>query len=333
MSKIVAVIVTYNRIGLLKLCIEALRAQTLPLNKILVVNNGSTDATEEWLKAQPDIEHITQRNLGGAGGFNTAIKTAFNKGYEWIWCMDDDGAPKEDALENLMKAENGELRLLNCAVINKDDKKSFVWKTGNFKTIDEVNTNILEGIGHPFNGTLINRRIVERVGLPKAEFFLWGDESEYLHRITSKNKIKVCTVVNSIHYHPASAFTYKSDWDLKSNWKMYFYVRNRFHIHKTKFNNKLVALLNYFCFLVAMAGIVMVYQKTDKIKKLSFIFWPATDAFSNNFTQTPQTILTRLSSSPLNYYKTAYNNYVRYTRQAISALFALPGAAERTAGV
>lgn len=85
--------------------------------------------------------------------------------------MDDDGLPKEDALENMLMAEHGNLTLMNCAVIDKSDKKSFVWKTGSFKTLDEVKGNIIEGIGHPFNGTFINRRIVERVGVPKAKYF------------------------------------------------------------------------------------------------------------------------------------------------------------------
>jgi hypothetical protein len=81
-----------------------------------------------------------------------------------------------------------------------------------------------------------------------------------------------------------------------------------------------------------MAGVVLVYQKTDRVKKLGFIFWPATDAFSSNFTQTPQTILTRLKANPWESYRLGYNNYVKFTRQAIQGLFTLPGA-RRTAGV
>ena len=55
---------------------------------------------------------------------------------------------------------------------------------------------------------------------------------------------------------------------------MYFYVRNRFHVQQSKFNNKIMACLNYCCFLVAMVGVILIYQKTDKVKKLSFICGP-----------------------------------------------------------
>lgn len=330
MEKAIAVVVSYNRQKLLSECITALRNQTRKLDAILVVNNGSTDNTEEWLKEQDDVIFITQSNLGSSGGFNTGISWAYKNGYSWIWCMDDDGYPKEDALEFLLDAQPASLSLMNCAVINKEDKKTFVWKTKNFATIDDVDSNLIYGIGHPFNGTLIHRAIVERVGLPKTSLFLWGDESEYYHRIVSKNNIPVCTVASSIHYHPAAAFTYKEDWNYKSSWKMYFYVRNRLHIHNTKFNNKLVAFFNYCCFLVAVAGIVMVYQKTDKVKKMAFIFWPAIDAFSNDFTQSPGTILQRLNSSPMEKINQGINTYIKYAKLSVANLFTTPSI-ERTA--
>jgi len=321
MEKAIAVVVSYNRRVLLSECITALRNQTKKLDAILVVNNGSTDDTEQWLKEQTDICFITQKNLGSSGGFNAGISWAFKNGYSWIWCMDDDGYPKEDALENILAVETEHLCLRNCAVIDKEDKKTFVWKTKNFATIDEVDTNVIYNVGHPFNGTLLHRDIVERVGLPTPSLFLWGDESEYLQRITKRNKIPVCTIANSIHYHPASAFTYKNDWDFSKSWKMYYYVRNRLHIQNTKFNSKLVALFNYSCFILAMVAIVLVYQKTDKLKKLSFIAWPAIDALTNDFSQSPQTILQRLNSSPLQRWNNGIKDYLKYSRQALGGLF------------
>lgn len=301
MQKSIAVVVTYNRKQLLSECIQALRNQTKPLDKILVINNGSTDATEQWLHEENDIELINQSNCGSAGGFNKGIEWAFVNGYTWIWCMDDDGYPKNDAFENLLKGEDDkELRLLNCAVINKEDKKSFVWKTQHYKTLSDVDCKLIKGIGHPFNGTLVHRKIVERVGVPQKRFFLWGDETEYYYRITRKNAIPVYTVGDSVHYHPASAFSIKKDWDYASAWKMYYYVRNRFFVHKIKFGNKLLATINYLCFIIAFAGIILMFQKTDKIKKLWFMIWPVADAFTNRFDVSPPLILNRLKNG-MNY--------------------------------
>jgi GT2 family glycosyltransferase len=305
------VVVTYNRQALLSECITALRNQTRKPDAILIVNNGSTDTTEQWLEQQKDIHFVNQKNVGSSGGFATGINWAYQNKYSWIWCMDDDGYPEQNALANMLDADDGCLRLYNCAVVDKEDKKTFVWKTGEFKTIEEVKGKIIEGIGHPFNGTMLHRRIVERVGVPQPKFFLWGDETEYYYRIIKQNNIPVCTVADSIHYHPASAFSYKQDWDYKTAWKMYFYVRNRLHIHKSKFSSKVVAMVNYGCFLVAFAGIVMVYQKTNKLKKLNFIFWPAADALSNNFNATPVSILEKLKLKSDNNFNSGLVNSVK----------------------
>ena len=127
MEKVIAVVVTYNRKTLLSECIIALRNQTRKPDAILVVNNGSIDDTEAWLLMQQDIFSITQKNVGSSGGFNTAINWAYKHGYTWIWCMDDDGYPKEDALEKILEPEMDMLCLRNCAVLNKEDKKTFVF--------------------------------------------------------------------------------------------------------------------------------------------------------------------------------------------------------------
>ena len=96
MKKITAVVVTYNRKELLRRCVEHLRGQTRALDNIIVVNNGSTDGTKVWLDEQTDLDVIHQENVGGSGGFYRGIQYAYEKGYDWIWCMDDDVYPESD---------------------------------------------------------------------------------------------------------------------------------------------------------------------------------------------------------------------------------------------
>jgi hypothetical protein len=68
-------------------------------------------------------------------------------------------------------------------------------------------------------------------------------------------------------------------------------------------------------------GVILVYQKTDKIKKLGFLFWPVADALRSNYSQTPQTILQRLNSSYDKRISVIFNGYLKYTRQAFSSIF------------
>ena len=83
MKDITAVVVTYNRKELLVRCIEHLRRQSVKLDSIIVVNNGSTDGTKEWLDNQADLAVIHQENVGGSGGFYRGIEHAYESGYEW----------------------------------------------------------------------------------------------------------------------------------------------------------------------------------------------------------------------------------------------------------
>ncbi len=69
-NSVAAVILTHNRLSLLKRCVAAVRAQTRPLDAIIVVDNASTDGTREWLAQESDLKVITaQANLGGPAGF------------------------------------------------------------------------------------------------------------------------------------------------------------------------------------------------------------------------------------------------------------------------
>ena len=83
---VTAVVVTYNRKELLTVCLEALLQQTRRPDRILVINNASTDGTEKLFApggafARPEIELVTlPENVGGAGGFAEGIRRAVSGG-------------------------------------------------------------------------------------------------------------------------------------------------------------------------------------------------------------------------------------------------------------
>jgi len=251
MRKVACVLVTYNRIKLLKRCIAGLKHQTYGDFDIIVVNNGSTDGTEEWLNTQTDLMTINQDNVGGAGGFYSGMKRAYDCGYEWIWMMDDDGLPDEKELEELVKgAEERELSFVNALVCNIDNHQSLsfglchngelVFSTEEATKIDTINAI------NPFNGTLIKRGVVERIGFIKKEMFIWGDEAEYTFR--AQNAGYACvTITKAIHYHPqikgktvkVIPFWNKYDINIKPSEKSHIYYRNLGYIYKTYIPNKL----------------------------------------------------------------------------------------------
>src|SRR5258708_7835900 len=95
-NKVIAVVVTYNRILLLKRCLDALLAQSTRPAGIIVIDNASSDGTAQTI-ARTYTDKVTliqlSRNTGGAGGFYIGCQAAISNGADWIWLMDDDGYP------------------------------------------------------------------------------------------------------------------------------------------------------------------------------------------------------------------------------------------------
>src|SRR4051794_12189716 len=101
-----AVLVTYNRSTLLREALAALLRQTRPVERILVVDNASTDGTRSMLGDEfPQVDVLTlPENVGSAGGFHAGIAHAFGRGFEWIWTLDDDAIAEPSALAALLAA-------------------------------------------------------------------------------------------------------------------------------------------------------------------------------------------------------------------------------------
>jgi rhamnopyranosyl-N-acetylglucosaminyl-diphospho-decaprenol beta-1,3/1,4-galactofuranosyltransferase len=235
MNKIAAIVITYNRKDCLIKCLEAIRRQTLPPEIIYIVDNHSTKDTAEMLLANqiistlPDMNASTDvvihsqarslnksnpvisikyvykaENVGSAGGFCTGMEMAYEGGNEWLWMMDDDGLPVEDGLEQLLDgAKKYKLDYANALVVSIEDRNSlsFGLEKGKTNIDDYKNVDVIFNKANPWNGTLINRSVPEKIGFIKKEMFIWGEEVEYRAR-TLKNGFRIGTIRKSIHYHP-----------------------------------------------------------------------------------------------------------------------------------
>lgn len=208
MKKVAAVVVTYNRKKLLLENIECLLAQSYSDLEILVIDNGSTDGTEEalscYIRDNQIIYHNTRENLGGAGGFHRGIKLACELGYEFVWVMDDDCMPTENALEEFVKADselNGQYGFLSSKVL---------WTDGNVcqmnlqrrtitKNVTDFSQKRIPVVMASFVSLFFKSSIVYELGLPIKEFFIWTDDWEFTRRISRKFSCYVVTDSVVIH--------------------------------------------------------------------------------------------------------------------------------------
>ena len=205
---VAAVVVTYNRLALLKQCVQALRAQTRPCD-ILIVDNASTDGTAEWLAAQPELSsRNTGSNLGGAGGFNYGMRWAVESGYDQIWVMDDDTLPKPDALEKLLEADTllkGNYGWLSSVALWTDGGECKMNRQKLKKSYYDYSPLLKYGLVQAEQATFVSlflrRETILRAGLPIREFFIWGDDSEFTRRIAVREGIPSFVVGGSQVVH------------------------------------------------------------------------------------------------------------------------------------
>ena len=254
--KIIAVVVTYNRLELLKRNIACLRANR-PLDAIVVVNNGSTDGTTAWLASEPGLHVVNQANVGGSGGFYTGIREACRLDADWIWCMDDDVFPRPDCLENLLRhvgrSDVGMLaprRLMEGKVYTNDFQAldltcpfASLYKGKLSKMQVDAPTEIC---GTAFEGPFIRREVVEKIGLPKKELFIFCDDTDYCIR-TVQAGYKIMYIPEALM--DKEKFFSKDTWverNKKKKWKRFYQVRNSAYLNHHYGKNWAVRYLRGF---------------------------------------------------------------------------------------
>ncbi len=238
-GRVCAVVVAYNRAGLLRECLAALGAQTRAVDTILVVDNASTDGTRGLVRAEfPGATVLGMAaNGGGAGGFHAGMRWAYKEGYEWLWLMDDDARPAADCLGRLLAHARPNAVLVPV----QQDNNGWFYGITEWKHREiEVTTDLIER-GEPvsgkfvfrFVGPLIAREVVAQVGLPNKDFFIWFDDTEYALRIQSSSTVESVVVPDALIYHhfggelrEVSFLGRRGTHTSHSAWKEYYGARN-----------------------------------------------------------------------------------------------------------
>ncbi len=200
MTTVCAVVLTYNRQRLLERCLEALAGQTRRCERILVIDNGSSDDTVAMVRARwADTVVITTlpRNIGAAGGFTAAIRAAYETDCDFAWVMDDDVIPDPDALEQLVRGEAvlamqgiAPAYLISRARSNSGeltdvpdlDRRPNRIGFPNWAAL--LDRGLVPTRGATFVSILLPRDTIERHGLPLPDMFMWGEDREYTVRIS-----------------------------------------------------------------------------------------------------------------------------------------------------
>jgi glycosyltransferase involved in cell wall biosynthesis len=119
------VISVRNRPHLIAKCLDSVRAQFLPPNTVIVVNDGSNDDTDAVLAAYaarwPTLRVIRTEQRGPASARNTGVSVSQAS---FVAFLDSDDVWQPDKLERQMKLFVGrpEIGLVHCACVEIDER-------------------------------------------------------------------------------------------------------------------------------------------------------------------------------------------------------------------
>lgn len=248
MQKIDVVVVTYNRLQLLKECVNSLIAQKKNLSQIFIINNCSTDETLEYLRSLKENKLFCifnlNSNIGGAAGFEYGIKMASERGNgKYIWIMDDDTIPSNSASYELLRAAN-QLHD-NFGFLCSNDR----WRDGSATNIPKASSRwtslaaygLIEVLNATFVSVLTKKSTVMKVGLPLGQMKIWGDDTEYTTRLSRHSPSYF--VSNSIVLHKTNHnLSNDSIYNISSDrlWRYQCLYRNLIYIDRKYYSNKRV---------------------------------------------------------------------------------------------
>lgn len=214
--KIYFIIVTYNAMKWAEKCFSSLRKSSVPV-EVIVVDNGSTDGTQDFLKNNfPDVEiHQSGENLGFGKANNLGIEMAYKKGADFFYLMNQDAWIFENSLEELLKVyqnlpKKEEIGILSPMHLDGTEQHLdlFLDKyiSHNFQN-RMISDLYLRTPKSSYEISFINaahwflpRNTIEKVGGFNPYFFHYGEDNEYVNRLHFHGKkIFLCPESKVVH--------------------------------------------------------------------------------------------------------------------------------------
>ncbi|MEM3609755.1 MAG: glycosyltransferase family 2 protein [Candidatus Anstonellales archaeon] len=207
------IILNYNGEKFIKRCLSSVLDTTYPRLEIIVIDNGSTDNSYEIIKQYESKVKLIRipYNIGYSAGNNLGIKVS--KG-DYIVLLNNDTIVNPSWISELVKVAESDqsIGILGCKVYYLGTKiiqhaggKLNIYSdtlphTGAFEK-DHGQYNEIKDVDYVSGvAMMINRKIIEKIGLLDVDYFLYWEDVDYCYR-AKKAGYRVVYVPTAIIYH------------------------------------------------------------------------------------------------------------------------------------
>ena len=289
MPKIYIIIVTYNAMKWADKCFNSLKHSSVLL-KTIVIDNGSDDGTQEYIKTQfPEVNFIqSESNLGFGKANNIAIEKAYKEGADFFYLMNQDAWLYEDSIEKLLDVYNlypnkEEIGIISPMQIDGTEKKLDIFLdkyiASNCDKTRLISDLYFQTLKLCYELDFINaahwllpRETIETVGGFNPFFFHYGEDNEYVNRVHFHNK-KILLAPKSKVIHDGKQSLQKVDYNKYEDLRVETNIMNPNLANAFQLEKKALkqSILKNFIFLNLKKS-KQLYAKHQNILKKSNIF-------------------------------------------------------------
>jgi GT2 family glycosyltransferase len=200
---VLAIVLTHNAPEGLDRCLAAIDAQTRPPDRVLVIDNASREPVQASSRGVHVDVLRSEVNTGPAGGHALGLAMFLESNAAMAWVMDDDCIPQPTCLAHLVaryESTDGDAPVFPLWTDAATGASAFV---------------------PAWCGFLISRSLVALLGLPRADFVWWAEDTEYLQWRVYGAGIEPANEPCAVVEHRRVRIT-----PTKPAWKIYYEVRN-----------------------------------------------------------------------------------------------------------
>jgi GT2 family glycosyltransferase len=252
-----------------------------------------------------------QTNSGSANGYKTGIEEAIKQtDCDFIWLLDDDNVPRCDALQVLKRlwttieyTKKSELmslvsfredRPLYLRAVMENNPKIVLGRKNIYRAfhIADIIRKVIDDLlrkrdnlapctakeygeiyAAPYGGMFFNKKLIEAIGYPNEQYYLYVDDHEFSYRII-KNFGKMYLATESIiedidqSWHTRTdGFAFSRIAKDDNYVRLYYSVRNRVYFEKTELvDNWVVYSINMLIYSVLVLGVALARLRFKNIK-------------------------------------------------------------------
>jgi len=191
------VVPVLNQLPYTQQCVHSMLARGIPVESLLVIDNGSTDDTPEWLATQPAIRSVRNPvNLGCGGAWTQGALLADS---EWVVLLNNDIICAHDFIgAQLDAADREQLQVVSPSLVEIDLDYEITEFTEEF--LEKMHGTLREGWFHGVCFS-VRRTAFESIGFPDTDRLLFGREDAEFRARCLRHGLKVGTVGDALIHH------------------------------------------------------------------------------------------------------------------------------------